>query len=93
LSNIERTHVGEESIPDEYFGDQRQNAVVMGDFNDWADYKHTGVRQVFAQHNLYELRDRLSDVAMHGDTFSTKHTFGKLTPRDGRQIDAILTPR
>jgi endonuclease/exonuclease/phosphatase family metal-dependent hydrolase len=79
------------NFPDSALGDQRSASVIMGDFNDWADWKHLGVRQVFAQYGFRELRDRLSDAAFTGDTVSTKHKFGGLTPRDGRQIDAIFT--
>ena len=70
-----------------------QRSVVMGDLNDYAQHDSTSVRQVFAGAGFYELRVRLSDAQMTGDRARTHHQFGRLTPRDSRQIDAILTPR
>jgi endonuclease/exonuclease/phosphatase family metal-dependent hydrolase len=82
---------GEETLPANLFGDVRKNAVIMGDFNDWNPVPVPGVRQVFKGYGMIELRDRLTGPQMDGDSMSTKHSFGKLTPRDGRQIDAIFT--
>ena len=82
---------GEEALPAQYFGDIRKQAVIMGDFNDWGSISVPGVRQVFNGYGMRELRDQLSDEQMHGDTISTKHPFGKLTPHDGRHIDTFFT--
>jgi endonuclease/exonuclease/phosphatase family metal-dependent hydrolase len=90
LQNVVRAP-SEEDVPAEYFGDVRKQSVIMGDFNDWASTREPGVRREFAIMGGYELRDRLSDSSMAGDSYSTKHAFGKLTPHDGRQIDAIFT--
>ena len=70
-----------------------RRTVVMGDLNDYAQHDSTSVRQVFAGAGFYELRVRLSDAQMIGDSLRTHHLFDRLTPRDSRQIDAILTPR
>ena len=70
-----------------------QRSVVMGDLNDYAQHDSTSVRQVFAEAGFYELRVRLSDAQMIGDRARTHHQFDRLTRRDSRQIDAILTPR
>jgi len=75
------------------YGDVRDASVIMGDFNDWADWKHLGVRSVFDEYGFSDLPRRLSDAQMDGDSVSTKHSFGKLTPRDGRHIDTIFTRR
>jgi endonuclease/exonuclease/phosphatase family metal-dependent hydrolase len=75
------------------YGDVRDSAVIMGDFNDWADWKHAGVRQVFDSFGFSDLPRRLSDAHFDGDSRSTKHAFGKLTPNDGRHIDTIFTRR
>jgi endonuclease/exonuclease/phosphatase family metal-dependent hydrolase len=82
---------GEETISPEYFGDIRKRAVIMGDFNDWPRSPEPGVRHVFKGYGFHELRDRLTDAQMIGDSFNTHHGFGKLTPHDGHQIDAIFT--
>jgi endonuclease/exonuclease/phosphatase family metal-dependent hydrolase len=88
---------GEETIELKYFGDIRKRAVIMGDFNDWAPPGEIGVRHTFSGYGFRELRGSrggpLTDAQMHGDNYSTKHSFGKLTPHDGRQIDAIFTQR
>jgi endonuclease/exonuclease/phosphatase family metal-dependent hydrolase len=83
----------ETAIPANLFGDIRPITVMMGDFNDYAQHDQTGVRQIFAEAGFYELRVRLSDADMAGDTWRTNHSFGKQTLRDSRQIDAIFTPR
>lgn len=74
-------------------GDISSNIAIGGDFNDYAGYTVPGVRREFHRFGFLDERDRLSDEAMDGDSLSTKHTFGKLTPRDGRQIDAVFTKR
>ena len=74
------------------YGDIRQKVVVMGDFNDYAAYTSTGVRQVMSKYGFRDQRDRLSDADFDGDTLRTNHGFGKLTVKDGRQIDAVFTP-
>lgn len=83
----------EQGLPAGLFGDIRPIAVMMGDFNDYAQHDQTGVRKVFAGGGFYELRVRLSDADMAGDTWRTNHGFGKMTLRDSRQIDAIFTQR
>jgi endonuclease/exonuclease/phosphatase family metal-dependent hydrolase len=70
-----------------------RRTVMTGDLNDYAHHDSTGVRQVFAGAGFYELRVRLSDAQMVGDSLRTHHQFDRLTPRDSRQIDAILTAR
>jgi len=74
-------------------GDVRQRSVIMGDFNDSPPVTEPGVRRVFGQAGFYELRDRLTDAEMHGDSFATHHAFGKPTPRNGSQIDIVFTPK
>jgi len=93
LKNVLRAPADVEGIADTYFGDVRKHAVIMGDFNDWAPESEPGVRRVFAVNGMYDLRARLTDAQMSGDSYSTKHTFGKATPHDGRQIDMILTAK
>jgi endonuclease/exonuclease/phosphatase family metal-dependent hydrolase len=83
----------ESHIPAELFGDIRNRAVVMGDFNDWAQHASTGVRQVFAEAGMFEQRVHLSDADFAGDTWRTNHGFRKATLRDSRQIDAVFTAR
>ena len=75
------------------YGDVRNAAVIMGDFNDWAAHTSAGVRKVFDSYGFSDLPRRLNDVEMTGDAMSTKHSFGRLTPRDGRHIDTIFTRR
>jgi endonuclease/exonuclease/phosphatase family metal-dependent hydrolase len=72
-------------------GDVRSNAVVMGDFNDWAHHSSLGVRKVFFEYGFLDLPARLSDADYIGDSVRTNHPWGKPTIRDGRQIDAIFT--
>jgi endonuclease/exonuclease/phosphatase family metal-dependent hydrolase len=92
LKNIKRAP-NEESVPDALYGDIRQHAVIMGDFNDYAGRASAGVRKVFDEGGFLEQRDRLSDAEFDGDSLRTNHGFGKATLRDARQIDAIFTPR
>jgi hypothetical protein len=92
LKNIKRAP-NEESVPDSLYGDIRQHAVIMGDFNDYPGRASPGVRKVFYEAGFLEQRDRLSDAEFDGDSYRTNHGFGKATLRDARQIDAIFTPR
>ena len=73
------------------YGDIRKKTVIGGDFNDWPQRTSYGVRQIFDEYGFRDHRDRLSDADFDGDTLRTNHGFGKLTVRDGRQIDAIFT--
>lgn len=65
--------------------------VIFGDFND-VQYDSTavGVRKIFAAAGLIDLRHRLSDAAMHGDSIATFNGW-KITKRNGRWIDDVLT--
>jgi len=82
----------ETHLSSKWFGDVRHLSILGIDANDWAMWPTTSVRSVFHEAGLRELRPRLSEEQMIGDSRRTHHQYEENSPNDGRQIDLLASP-
>jgi len=66
--------------------------AIAGDINDAPTYPSAGVRTEFRKGGLLDIRTRLPEDDVDGDTLATHHGY-RPTKADGRWLDEIVTSR